>query len=168
MEAVRDDLAVALLTRPDITHPDITHLIGATCDGIDCRYDKADKVSRDECFPHLHLDLTVHTDTAGDLVMAGEFSVPAAIRSAGLEEDTEGCSRSTASRIRCSHAGTRTGLCSARSAASATAPVCATRDASPGVAEAEVGCGFAAGQRGHGADMPYASARPCGAASEGR
>src|SRR3954468_23694020 len=35
MEAVLDDLAAALLPRPDITH-----VVGWTCEGIDCRYDK--------------------------------------------------------------------------------------------------------------------------------
>src|SRR5690348_1024437 len=51
MEAVLDDLAAALLPRPDITH-----VVGYTCEGIDCRYDKGFTPTDHDIFPHLHLD----------------------------------------------------------------------------------------------------------------
>jgi hypothetical protein len=85
MEAVLDDLAAALLPRPDITH-----LVGYTCEGIDCRYDKGFTPSDYDIFPHLHLDAVVCTATDGRPVLLGDSEVPGAIRAADLEEDPEG------------------------------------------------------------------------------
>ena len=54
MEAVLDDLAAALLPRPDITH-----VVGYTCEGIDCRYDKGLTPTDHDVYPHLHMDAVV-------------------------------------------------------------------------------------------------------------
>ncbi len=86
MEAVLDDLAAALLA-----HPDITHVVGYTCEGIDCRYDKGFTPTDHDIFPHLHLDAVVCTGAAGGgLVLLDGDEVPGALRVADLEEDHEG------------------------------------------------------------------------------
>jgi hypothetical protein len=85
MEAVLDDLAVALLPRPDITH-----LIGNTCEGIDCRYDKGFTPTDHDIFPHLHIDSMLVLTADGSLLLAEDSAIPGAIRVADLEEDHEG------------------------------------------------------------------------------
>lgn len=85
MEAVLDDLAVALLPRTDITH-----LIGNTCEGIDCRHDKGFTPSDYDIFPHLHIDSVLVSAADGRLVLVEDSAVPGAIRVADLEEDHEG------------------------------------------------------------------------------
>lgn len=85
MEAVLDDLAAALLLRPDITH-----VVGYICEGIDCRYDKGFTPTDHDIFPHLHLDAVLCTAPDGGLVLVEEAEVPTAIRVADLEEDPEG------------------------------------------------------------------------------
>ncbi len=85
MEAVLDDLAAALLPRPDITH-----VVGYTCEGIDCRYDKGFTPTDYDIFPHLHLDAVVCTAADGSPVLLEGSEVPDAIRVADLEEDPEG------------------------------------------------------------------------------
>ena len=85
MEAVLDDLAAALLPRPDITH-----VVGWTCEGIDCRYDKGFTPTDYDIFPHLHLDAVVCTTAGGSRVLLDGAEVPSAIRVADLEEDHEG------------------------------------------------------------------------------
>src|SRR3954453_16039795 len=64
MEAVLDDLAAALLPRPDVTH-----VVGWTCEGIDCRYDKGFTPTDYDIFPHLHLDAVVCTAADGSRVL---------------------------------------------------------------------------------------------------
>lgn len=85
MEAVLDELAAALLLRPDITH-----VVGYTCEGIDCRYDKGFTPTDHDIFPHLHLDAVVCTAAGGGLVFVDGDDVPSAIGVADLEEDPEG------------------------------------------------------------------------------
>ncbi len=85
MEAVLDDLAAALLPRPDITH-----VVGYTCEGIDCRFDKGFTPTDYDIFPHLHLDAVVCTAADGSPVLLEGSEVPDAIRGADLEEDHEG------------------------------------------------------------------------------
>ncbi len=85
MEAVLDDLAAALLPRSDITH-----VVGWTCEGIDCRYDKGFTPTDYDIFPHLHLDAVVCTAADGSCVLLDGAEVPSAIRVADLEEDHEG------------------------------------------------------------------------------
>lgn len=85
MEAVLDDLAAALLPRKDITH-----VVGSTCEGIDCRYDKGFTPADHDIFPHLHLDAVVCTTAEGGIVLLAGDEVPGAIRVADLEEDHEG------------------------------------------------------------------------------
>ncbi|MGY1825962.1 hypothetical protein [Blastococcus sp. SYSU DS0541] len=85
MEAVLDDLAAALLPRPDITH-----VVGYTCEGIDCRYDKGFTPTDHDIFPHLHLDAVVCTAAGGGLMLVDGDEVPGALRVADLEEDLEG------------------------------------------------------------------------------
>lgn len=85
MEAVLDDLAAAVLPRPDITH-----LIGNTCEGIDCRYDKGFTPTDHDIFPHLHIDSMLVRAADGSLVLVEDAAVPGAIRVADLEEDHEG------------------------------------------------------------------------------
>ncbi|MGY2084867.1 hypothetical protein [Blastococcus sp. SYSU DS0539] len=85
MEAVLDDLAAALLPRPDITH-----VVGYPCEGIDCRYDKGFTPTDHDIFPHLHLDAIVCTAAGGGLVLVDGDEVPGALRVADLEEDPEG------------------------------------------------------------------------------
>ena len=85
MEALLDDLAAALLPRPDITH-----VVGYTCEGIDCRYDKGFTPTDYDIFPHLHLDAVVCTAADGSRVLLDAAEVPRAIRVADLEEDPEG------------------------------------------------------------------------------
>ena len=85
MEAVLDDLAAALLPRPDITH-----VVGYTCEGIDCRFDKGFTPTDHDIFPHLHMDAVVCTAADGDLVLIEGDEVPPGIRVADLEEDHEG------------------------------------------------------------------------------
>jgi hypothetical protein len=46
MEAVLDDLAVALLPLPDVTH-----LVSNTSDGNDCRYDQGLTLTDYNCLP---------------------------------------------------------------------------------------------------------------------
>jgi hypothetical protein len=85
MEAVLDDLTVALLP-----HPDITHLVGQMCEGIDCRYDKGFSPTDHDIFPHLHFDAMLVRAADGGLVLVDRPEVPAAVRVADLEEDPEG------------------------------------------------------------------------------
>ena len=85
MEAVLDDLAAALLARPDITH-----VVGYACEGIDCRYDKGFTPTDHDIFPHLHMDAVVCTAADGSLALVDGDDVPGAIRVADLEEDPEG------------------------------------------------------------------------------
>ena len=85
MEAVLDDLAAALLPRPDITH-----VVGFTCEGIDCRYDKGLTPTDHDIFPHLHMDAVVCTAADDGLVLVDGADVPHGIRVADLEEDHEG------------------------------------------------------------------------------
>ncbi len=85
MEAVLDDLAAGLLPRPDITH-----VVGYTCEGIDCRYDKGFTPTDHDIFPHLHMDAVVCTAADGSLALVDGDDVPGAIRVADLEEDPEG------------------------------------------------------------------------------
>jgi hypothetical protein len=85
MEAVLDDLAAALLP-----HPTMSHVVGYTCEGIDCRYDKGFTPTDHDIFPHLHFDAAVHTAADGSLVLVEGDEVPGAIRVADLEEDPEG------------------------------------------------------------------------------
>ncbi len=71
MEAVLDDLAAGLLPRPDITH-----VVGYTCEGIDCRYDKGFTPTDHDIFPHLHLDAVVCTAADGSRVLLERLEVP--------------------------------------------------------------------------------------------
>jgi hypothetical protein len=85
MEAVLDDLAAALLPRPDVTY-----VVGYACEGMDCRYDKGFTPTDHDIFPHLHLDAVVCTAADGGLVLVDGAGVPSAVRGADLEEDHEG------------------------------------------------------------------------------
>jgi hypothetical protein len=85
MEAVLDDLAAGLLPRPDITH-----VVGYTCEGIDCRYDKGFTPTDYDIFPHLHLDAVLCAAADGSRVLLEGPEVLRVIRGADLEEDCEG------------------------------------------------------------------------------
>jgi hypothetical protein len=65
-------------------------LIGNTCEGIDCRYDKGVNPTDHDIFPHLHIDSMLVRAADGCLVLVEDSAVPDAIRVADLEEDQEG------------------------------------------------------------------------------